>query len=152
MYNIFLLTLSYSLPPLNNVYCGSISFPLAGKQNIEFERLKKNTSQVRLYGLINCNGYVYNDENDENDENDKNINDKNINDKNINDKNDENDKNINVTNSMNYELDNNLINIVNKYRCSIEAPLYDVTNDTILFVLKINMLGITKSIKLLNVR
>ena len=133
MYNILLLALSYSLPPLNNVYSGSISFPLAGKQNIEFERLKKNTSQVRLYGLINCKGYVYNDENDESD---KNIN----------------DKNINVTNTMNYELDNNLINIVNKYRCSIEAPLYDVTNDTILFVLKINMLGLTKSIKLLNVR
>ena len=136
MYNIFLLTLSYSLPPLNNVYCGSISFPLAGKQNIEFERLKKNTSQVILHGLINCNGYVYNDENDEND---KNINDKN-------------DKNINVTNSMNYELDNNLINIVSKYRCSIEAPLYDVKNDTILFVLKINMLGLTKSIKLLKLK
>ena len=143
MYNILLLALSYSLPPLNNVYSGSISFPLAGKQNIEFERLKKNTSQVRLYGLINCKGYVYNDENDESD---KNINDKNINDKNIN------DKNINVTNTMNYELDNNLINIVSKYRCSIEAPLYDVKNDTILFVLKINMLGLTKSIKLLNVR
>ena len=136
MYNILLLALSYSLPPLNNVYSGSISFPLAGKQNIEFERLKKNTSQVRLYGLINCKGYVYNDEKDENDENDKNIN----------------DKNINVTNTMNYELDNNLINIVSKYRCSIEAPLYDVKNDTILFVLKINMLGLTKSIKLLNVR
>ena len=133
MYNILLLTLSYSLPPLNNVYSGSISFPLAGKQNIEFERLKKNTSQVRLYGLINCNGYVYNDENDEND---KNIN----------------DKNITLTNSMNYELDNNLINIVSFYRCSIEAPYYDVTNDTILFVLKINMLGLTKSIKLLKLK
>ena len=128
MYNILLLALSYSLPPLNNVYCGSISFPLAGKQNIEFERLKKNTSQVRLYGLINCNGYVYN----ENDENET--------------------ENINEVNTMNYDLDNNLKNIIRKYRCSIEAPLYDVTNDTVLFVLKINMLGLTKSIKLLNVR
>ena len=128
MYNILLLALSYSLPPLNNVYCGSISFPLAGKQNIEFERLKKNTSQVRLYGLINCNGYVYN----ENDENET--------------------ENINEVNTMNYDLDNNLKNIIRKYRCSIEAPLYDVKNDTILFVLKINMLGLTKSIKLLNVR
>ena len=130
MYNIFLLALSYSLPPLNNVYCGSINFPLAGKQNIEFERLKKNTSQVRLYGLINCNGYVYNDEKDEKDENDE----------------------YNIINTMNYELDNNLINIMSKYRCSIEAPLYDVKNDTILFVLKINMLGLTKSIKLLKLK
>ena len=133
MYNILLLALSYSLPPLNNVYGGSISFPLAGKQNIEFERLKKNTSQVRLYGLINCKGYVYNDENDESDEKD------------------ENDE-YNIINTMNYELDNNLINIMSKYRCSIEAPLYDVKNDTILFVLKINMLGLTKSIKLLKLK
>ena len=139
MYNILLLALSYSLPPLNNVYCGSISFPLAGKQNIEFERLKKNTSQVRLYGLINCKGYVYNDENNESDENDEN------------DENNESDE-YNIINTMNYELDNNLINIVSKYRCSIEAPLYDVKNDTILFVLKINMLGLTKSIKLLKLK
>jgi hypothetical protein len=135
MYNILLLALSYSLPPLNNVYSGSISFPLLGKQNIEFERLKKNTSQVRLYGLINCNGYIYNDENDDNDDNDKN------------------DKNkSNICLSMNYELDEYLLNIIRKYRCSIEAPYYDVRNDTILFILKINMLGVTKSIKLLNTK
>jgi hypothetical protein len=136
MYNILLLALSYSLPPLNNVYKGSISFPLLGKQNIEFERLNKNTSQVRLYGLINCNGYIYNDENDENDKNDEN------------DENDENASNICL--NMNYELDEYLLNIIRKYRCIIEAPYYDVKNDTILFILKINMLGLTKSIKLLN--
>ena len=51
---------------------------------------------------------------------------------------------------MSYDLDNNLKNIMRKYRCSIEAPTYDVCNDTILFVLKIKMLGITKSIKLHN--
>jgi hypothetical protein len=133
MYNILLLALSYSLPPLNNLYKGSINFPLVGKQNIEFERLKKNTSQVRLYGLINCNGYIYNDENDENYKNiSKSITNKCIN--------------------MKYELDNNLLNIMRKYRCIIEAPYYDVRSDTILFVLKINMLGLTKSIKLLNIK
>jgi hypothetical protein len=132
MYNILLLALSYSLPPLNNVYSGSISFPLLGKQNIDFERLKKNTSQLRLYGIINCNGYIYNDENDETDENDKNK--------------------SNTCLTMNYELDEYLLNIIRKYRCSIEAPYYDVRNDTILFILKINMLGLTKSIKLLNTK
>jgi hypothetical protein len=132
MYNILLLALSYSLPPLNNVYSGSISFPLLGKQIIEFERLKKNTSQVRLYGLINCNGYIYNDDNDDNDKNDKNK--------------------SNICLNMNYELDEYLLNIIRKYRCSIEAPYYDVRNDTILFILKINMLGVTKSIKLLNTK
>jgi hypothetical protein len=125
MYNILTLTLSlasasaYALPSLNKVYSVALVFPLLGKQNIEFERLKKNTSQVRLSGLINCKGYIYNDEKE--------------------------------NKCMNYELDNSLKNIMRKYRCSIESPYYDTTNDTILFVLKINMLGLTKSIKLLNV-
>jgi hypothetical protein len=131
MYNILLLALSYSLPPLNNVYKGSINFSLLGKQNIEFERLNKNTSQVRLYGLINCNGYIYNDENDENYENDENT--------------------SNICINMKYELDEYLLNIIRKYRCTIDAPYYDVRSDTILFILKINMLGLTKSVKLLNV-
>ena len=135
MYNILLLTLplasasAYALPSLNKVYSVALVFPLLGKQNIEFERLKKNTSQVRLSGLINCKGYIYNDEKDEK----------------------ENEKYEKENRCMNYELDNSLKNIMNKYRCSIESPYYDTTNDTILFVLKINMLGLTKSIKLLNV-
>ena len=128
MYTILLLTLAYALPSLNKVYSVALVFPLLGNQNIEFERVKKNTSQVRLSGLINCKGYIYNDINDEKDENYEKEN-----------------------RCMNYELDNSLKTIMNKYRCSIEAPYYDTTNDTILFVLKINMRGLTKSIKLLNV-
>ena len=137
MYTILLLTLTlasafaYALPSLNKVYSVALVFPLLGNQNIEFERVKKNTSQVRLSGLINCKGYIYNDEKYEKYEKDENYEKENR--------------------CMNYELDNSLKTIMNKYRCSIEAPYYDTTNDTILFVLKINMLGLTKSIKLLNV-
>ena len=112
---------TFSLPALNNVYSGSLYIPLLGKQNIEFERLKPNISQVRLHGLINCDGLIYNDENINKDE-------------------------IN----MSYDLDNNLKNIMTKYRCSIDAPTYDVSNDTILFVLKIKILGLTKRISLIN--
>jgi hypothetical protein len=112
------------------VYSVVLVFPLLGNQNIEFERLKKNTSQVRLSGLINCKGYIYND---------------------ITDLKDTKDANYEKKTCMNYELDNSLKNIMNKYRCSIEAPYYDVNNDIILFVLKINMLGLTKSVKLLSV-
>jgi len=126
MFNILALTLAsaYALPSINKVYSVALVFPLLGNQNIEFERLKKNTSQVRLSGLINCKGYIYNDITDANYE---------------------------KKTSMNYELDNSLKNIMTKYRCSIEAPYYDVNNDIILFVLKINMLGLTKSVKLLSV-
>ena len=122
MYNILLYALTYCLPSLNNVYSGSLTIPYFGKQNIEFERLKANTSQVRLHGLINCDGLIYNNENNEN---------------------------INITNTMSYDLDNNLKNIMRKYRCSIGAPYYDDVNDQILFVLKINVIGITKSINLI---
>ena len=123
MYNMLIFIFTYSLPALNNVYSGSLLIPLIGKQNIEFERLKPNTSQVRLRGLINCDGFIYNDEKD--------------------------DKCISKS-AMSYELDNYLKNIMTKYRCTIEAPYYDVLSDTILFVLKINLVGLTKSIKLLN--
>ena len=130
MYNILLIALTYSLPSLNNVYSGSLNIPLIGKQNIEFERLKENISQVRLYGLINCDGLIYND------------------------KNSNTITNINTNTKdgaiMSYDLDNNLKNIMTKYRCSIDAPTYDVSNDTILFVLKIKILGLTKRISLIN--
>jgi hypothetical protein len=126
MFNILTLTLAsaYALPSINKVYSVALVFPLLGNQKIEFERLKKNTSQVRLSGLINCKGYIYNDITDLKDK---------------------------KKTYMNYELDNTLKNIMNKYRCSIEAPYYDMYNDMIIFVLKINILGLTKSVKLLSV-
>jgi hypothetical protein len=122
MYSILLYALAYSLPALHKVYSGCLVIPLIGNQNIEFERLKENTSRVRLYGLINCNGLVYNDKNE--------------------------DDHI----AMSYELDPYLKNIMTKYRCTMETPYYDVNNDTILFVLKINMIGLTKRIKLHNTK
>lgn len=127
MYNILLYALAFTLPALHKVYRGSLIIPLIGKQNIEFERLKENTSRVRLYGLINRNGLVYNTNTNTNTKDDDDT-------------------------TMNYELDHCLKTIMTKYRCTIDAPYYDVNNDTILFVLKINMLGLTKSIKLHNTK
>jgi hypothetical protein len=128
--------LSYRLPPLNNVYKGSFYIPFIGNQNIEFERLKANTSQVRLSGLINCNGYIYNT-----------IMNDTINDVHSDDH-DEDDNQINMT----YELDSLLKSIIRKYTCTIEAPYYNACNDTILFVLNIKLLGLLKTIKLYNIR
>ena len=130
MYNLLLLVLSYRLPPLNNVYKGSFYIPFIGNQNIEFERLQENTSQVRLHGLINCNGYIYNT-----------IMNDTINDT-INDAHDDDE----IT--MSYELDSLLKSIIRKYTCTIEAPYYNACNDTILFVLNIKLLGLLKTIKL----
>jgi len=133
MYNLLLLVLSYRLPPLNNVYKGSFYIPFIGNQNIEFERLQANTSLVRLHGLINCNGYIYNTINDT------------INDD-EHDDHDEDDDEI----TMSYELDSLLKSIIRKYTCTIEAPYYNACNDTILFVLNIKLLGLLKTIKLYN--
>jgi hypothetical protein len=130
MYNLLLLVLSYRLPPLNNVYKGSFYIPFIGNQNIEFERLKVNTSQVRLHGLINCDGYIYNND-----------------DCNNNTDNDGQDKD---ETTMSYELDTLLNSIIRKYTCTIQAPYYNACNDTILFVLNIKILGLIKTIKLFN--
>jgi len=131
MYKLLLLVLSYRLPPLNNVYKGSFYIPFIGNQNIEFERLQANTSQVRLSGLINCNGFIYNI-----------INDTIMNDT-INDDHDD-------ETPMSYELDSLLKSIIRKYTCTIQAPYYNACNDTILFVLNIKILGLIKTIKLYN--
>jgi hypothetical protein len=142
MYNLLLLALTHRLPPLNNVYKGSFYIPFIGNQNIEFERLKVNTSQVRLHGIINCNGYIYNNA----------INDNNINNiNNINNDNNAINKPKDET-AMNYELDTLLKSIIHKYTCTIEAPYYNACNDTILFVLKIKILGLIKTIKLFNTK
>lgn len=47
------------LPPINNIYKTKIVIPLIGSQNIEYERIKKYESQVRLKGIINDKGSVY---------------------------------------------------------------------------------------------
>ena len=47
------------LPPINNIYKTNVNIPLIGNQNIEYERIKKYESQVRLNGLINTKGIVH---------------------------------------------------------------------------------------------
>ena len=47
------------LPPINNKYVCSFNIPLVGKQNIEYERVSKRLSEIRLTGKINKNGYIY---------------------------------------------------------------------------------------------
>ena len=106
-----------NLPPLNNIYNGNINFPLIGNQSIKYKRIEKDKSLIELSGIINTNGYIYND----------------------------------VNNVESYTLDNNLKNVVNKYKCRIEHPYYNYEKDIILFILKINLLKITKKIELVNI-
>ena len=57
----------------------------------------------------------------------------------------------NIEDTKNYKLDNNLQNIINKYKCVIENPIYNNENDKVIFVLKIKVLKITKKIQLNNI-
>jgi hypothetical protein len=57
----------------------------------------------------------------------------------------------NIEDIKNYKLDNNLQNIINKYKCVIENPIYNNENDKVIFVLKIKLLKITKKIQLTNI-
>ena len=57
----------------------------------------------------------------------------------------------NIEDIENYKLDNNLQNIINKYKCVIENPIYNNENDKVIFVLKIKVLKITKKIQLNNI-
>ena len=57
----------------------------------------------------------------------------------------------NIENTKKYKLDNNLQNIIDKYKCVIENLIYNNENDKVIFVLKIKVLKITKKIQLNNI-
>ena len=54
-------------------------------------------------------------------------------------------------NVYNYELNNNLINILKKYKCSFSDANYDVNNDIISLKLKIKIIGYTTKLILQNI-
>lgn len=55
-------------------------------------------------------------------------------------------------NIYNYKFDNNLKEIVKKYRCTIYNPYYDKSNDIINLKIKINLIQFQKTIVLKNIK
>ena len=55
------------------------------------------------------------------------------------------------TNVYNYKLDDNLKNIIKKYRCTIYNPYYDKDKDLINFKIKINIIQFQKTLVLKNI-
>lgn len=55
------------------------------------------------------------------------------------------------TNVYNYKFDNNLKDIIKKYRCTIYNPYYDKKNDLINFKIKINIIQFQKTLVLKNI-
>ena len=115
------LTNVVRLPPINNIYCTTVNVPVVGKQNIEYERLSELKSEIRMSGIINDIAYI----------------------------------NYNlVSNDSNklysYELDNNLIKILKRYRCELSNPTYSPTTDIATINLLIKLINFNKIIILKN--
>ena len=109
------------LPPINNIYIATVNVPVIGKQNIEYERLSELKSEIRMSGIINDVAYI----------------------------------NYNlVTNNSNklykYELDNNLIRILKKYRCELSNPSYTPFTDIASIEILVRLINFKKIIILKN--
>jgi hypothetical protein len=102
------------LPDINNKYYTKITFPLIGKQEIEYLQYKKYKSKITLKGIINENGFV----------------------------------SYNIKELDKFKMDQKLINIVKKYNCVIEEPLYNLEEDYISLKLYIKLIKFSKKIKL----
>ena len=111
-----LTILAPKLPIMNNIYKTSINFSVLGNQNIEYQRIEKYKSIIKLHGLINVDGFIY----------------------------------FNKDDVYNYNFDENINNIISKYKCKISDAYYNNLEDKIYLKLKIKILNLKKTIILEN--
>jgi hypothetical protein len=111
-----LTILAPKLPIMNNIYKTSINFSVLGNQNIEYQRIEKYKSIIKLHGLINVDGFIY----------------------------------FNKDDVYNYIFDENINNIISKYKCKISDAYYNNLEDKIYLKLKIKILNLKKTIILEN--
>tara|TARA_A100001015_G_scaffold288000_1_gene358389 strand:- start:180 stop:611 length:432 start_codon:yes stop_codon:yes gene_type:complete len=133
-YNLVFALLSVtnlvSLPPVNNIYIANIKVPVIGNQYIEYERFTELESEIRMKGIINNVGYIkYKKEN----------------------KNHENCLKPSSKNLYSYELNDNLKNILNKYRCELKNPSYDPNTDIASINILVRLVNFNKLIILKNI-
>ena len=133
-YNLVFALLSItnlvSLPPVNNIYIANINVPIIGSQYIEYERFTELESEIRMKGIINNIGYIkYKKET----------------------KNNENCLKSSSKNLYSYELNDNLKNILNKYRCELKNPSYDPNTDIASINILVRLVNFNKLIILKNI-
>ena len=62
MLTIFFLLLSCTnlvkLPPINNIYSGTIKIPIIATQYVEYKRLTELESEIRMKGIVNDIGFI----------------------------------------------------------------------------------------------
>jgi hypothetical protein len=111
-----LTILAPKLPIMNNIYKTSINFSVLGNQNIEYQRIERYKSIIKLHGLINVDGFIY----------------------------------FNKDDVYKYNFDENINNIISKYKCKISDAYYNNLEDKIYLKLKIKILNLKKTIILEN--
>jgi len=120
MFSFFYILLSLidiKLPIINNIYKSKFNIPLIGKQNIEYQRIEKYKSSLKLYGIINADGYLFFDKND----------------------------------IKNYSFDEEIQNVMNKYKCKINEAYYNDIKDEIFLNVRVYPLNLQKVIILKNI-
>ena len=133
-YNLVFALLSVtnlvSLPPVNNIYIANIKVPIIGNQYIEYERFTELESEIRMKGIINNIGYIkYKKET----------------------KNNDNCLKSSSKNLYSYELNDNLKNILNKYKCELKNPSYDPNTDIASINILVRLVNFNKLIILKNI-
>ena len=125
MFNLLTSLLSFSnvvrLPPINNIYSATINVPIIGRQIVEYERLSELKSEIRMTGIINDIAYI-----------------------------DYELINNNSNKLYKYQLDEQLIKILKKYRCELSNPTYSPITDIATINILIKLINFNKIIVLKN--
>lgn len=109
------------LPSIGNNYVGKVSIPYIGKQNVKLFQIERKKSLLTLEGIINTEGIIYYNYFNR------------------------------TTKKYDYILDDNLNNIMKKYKCDLIDSFYDKKKDECFVKINIKLLRIKKSIILVRV-
>lgn len=114
----FIINMSNSifLPMVGSNYRAKITIPYIGYQKINIFQIERKRSVLILQGIINTEGSIYYKDFD------------------------------NIKKKYNYTLDNNLNNIIKKYKCELLNAYYDSINDQCFVDINIKLFNIRKSI------
>tara|TARA_B100001778_G_C18115188_1_gene418037 strand:+ start:170 stop:523 length:354 start_codon:yes stop_codon:yes gene_type:complete len=109
------------LPSVGNKYVGKVTIPYIGKQNVKLFQIERKKSLLTLEGIINTEGIIYYNYFNR------------------------------TTKKYDYILDDNLNNIMKKYKCDLIDSFYDKKKDECFVKINIKLLRIKKSIILVRV-
>lgn len=120
-YLSYVISSNSQFPPIGNIYKTTVKIPFVGKQYVEYKQFNNKNSYIYLAGLINLNCTMT-------------INDIKYCDDNM----------------YYFTFDNDIIENLKKFKCSINNPHYDLSNDIIIFNICLELFNYKKNIVLRN--